>query len=111
MTELNEHQNRALWATALHALADAINSEAVNPPTAIQMFTQYVDFDALLYVADFTDPSNPLPIKILDSAMCVVKVPVGRRLGIDMDWTYFAKNITPEQREAAEIHNRVCATR
>lgn len=112
MTNLNEHQNRALWASALRILADAIMSEAVDAPTTIQMFTQYVDLEVLLHIADFTDPSNPLPIKMLsDSQCCRVLVPVGRRLDVDIQWTYFTRNLTPIQREAIDSHNQTCVNR
>lgn len=89
--ELNEHQNRALWATALHDLADAISRGHTPAPTSVHFWTQWVTPAELIQVADYAAP-EPLPIKTYyDNLLSAVTVPTGRPLDLPIEWTYQAK--------------------
>jgi hypothetical protein len=80
----NEHQNRALWATALRDLANAVSEHIVPPPTSMQLWTQFAPIERLLEIADGSTP-KPLTIKSIDGFFSVT-VPVGEPLELKIDW-------------------------
>lgn len=108
---MNDNQTRALWATALHELADAINTGRSAPPTGIELRTQFVTAGELLAVADGSYEKS-LPIKISEN-FAWVRIPSGERLDLQMDWTVEHALATDpfdkaQATEAFRTHNAEC---
>lgn len=106
---MNNHQLRALWSQALHELADAIGSGPASIPTSMHIWQQYLTPEQLLHQADFSADA-PLPIKVLPSGTAEVITPVGKLLGLPIEWHNQVKapDVTTAHLEAFGQHNRDC---
>jgi hypothetical protein len=110
---MNEHQQRALWGTALRALAESIENGLDHMPHSAHLWTHDLDPNTLLQVADGSTVT-PRPVK--SRRTCAeVTIPVGERLGLGIDWTYLAEHphdVEPrlQAQEAYRLHNEHCVT-
>jgi hypothetical protein len=110
---MNDNQTRALWATALQELADAINTGRARAPQSMVIHTQFVTPGELLIVAD-TTYEKPLAITI-GGEFAWITVPVGERLDLDIRWCIeHALPTDPFDRaqatEAFRTHNAECCS-
>jgi hypothetical protein len=108
----NEHQTRALWATALHQLADAINQGIVEPPHDAHFYSHDVSPRELLHVAD-NSYKTALRVTNANGPYPSVTVPVGELLGLKLDWIHLSVRPGDATQALAAIenyktHNTVC---
>lgn len=105
---LNEQQTAALWATAFRDLADAIGRSSLKTPQSIDIWNHDVPFDQLLSIADFTAPES-FKINVHDDGKTAnVRVPVGKPLGLEIEWHFIGPIDGPDALETISDHNEHC---
>src|SRR3954463_6184379 len=109
MVGMNAHQNRALWASALRDLGNAIDLGACQPPDNLTVRTHGLSPADLLEAADTTAP-RPLKIHVGQHS-AYINIPTGERLGLDITWVLHAEwplasaEDTASWTQAYEDHN------